>query len=87
MSDSDIPDYSDMVADGEEETKDRCKNNKFLKMLRAGQLPEFLVAEWQRVKGSKWADLKPKEPLSTQQLTARPMGVYASTSRNACSLI
>ena len=51
--DPDVHDDFEMDGGQEDETKDRCKNNKFLKMLKANQLPEFLVAEWQRVKGLK----------------------------------
>ena len=53
-SDSDVPDDFDMGADGEEETKDRRKKNKFLEMLRAGNCQN---AEWQRVKGLKVGSL------------------------------
>ena len=33
-----------------DQTKDRSKNNKFLKLLRGGSLPQWLVDEWNKTK-------------------------------------
>ena len=46
---------NDVVMDegDEEKSKDRCKNQKFLKLLANKQLPTFIMDEWQRTKDMK----------------------------------